>query len=288
MSIPKNHHHVSEIHSEKFLGERRRIYVYDKMTGRISNLNGVSNLFSEKFANSKVSNGHVDHFTRERELKVMVEDDFPEIIKAVEKICQNPLVNHGDKLELLCQLTMYGLVGEMRNPEHKKNLDRTVDRLFSAFDGIGQNNMSEQFKSFYEKRLKTGYSNLASYIEVAAKMIRQMGDLDFSIYHIRSNDELILPDTSAFHIRAKINHVLAEEIAVIGIPLTPKLFVLIESKKLPDTASRFLSIDDDDSSVVMATNRELFAFAYRYVACSSRNKLEKILNDLVPNFPGRL
>ncbi len=115
MSIPKNHHHVSQCHIRKFFNNsEKKIYLYDKWEDRYFWSKTTKTIFSEKFSNSKIHNGRVNHEILEKELKVF-EDDFEKITTLIKYVCENPLKPHGENIELMYRLALFGLIGEMRN-----------------------------------------------------------------------------------------------------------------------------------------------------------------------------
>lgn len=280
MSTPKNHHYVSQCHSKCFFNTtENKIYLYDKLKDNFFSKNTTKTIFSEDYSNSTLINGKVNHDVLEKDLKQLAEDDLPEIIKTVEYICQNPELPHGERLEHLCKLTLYGLIGEMRNPKHKKRNDYALLNAFIPLAKLGSQPM-KQLAPFFKRISNTKYSNVVSYSKIAFDLINRMGDLSFTIFFIKSSDLFILPDTTSFHIRAKINTYFnpdIEEVAVVGIPLTNKIFILVESKKLPDTSNRFYTIEEKNSSQVNAINKRLFDHSEQYIATSNLDELKRIV-----------
>ena len=206
MSIPKNHHYVSQCHIRNFFNNsENKIYLYDKKINNFFASQSTKSIFSEEFSNSTLYHGKVNHKILEDELRINFENDFHKITDEIKKICSNPCVANEEQIELLYQLSLYGLIGEMRNPQNKKRND---DELLSVFNRLKQNaapNVLKQLDSLFTRTAQTKYSNVLAYTETAIGFLKRMGELDFTIYFIKSSDLFLLPDTTSFHIREKIN-----------------------------------------------------------------------------------
>lgn len=105
MSIPINHHHVSQCHIKNFFNDEGRIYLYDKVKKNFYSANSTKSIFSEKYSNSVFNNGQVDHKILEDDLK-MFEDNFP---KAVELIAntKHTRVISTECYRALVEITLY-------------------------------------------------------------------------------------------------------------------------------------------------------------------------------------
>ena len=71
-----------------------------------------------------------------------------------------------------------------------------------------------------------------------------------------------------------------QEVAIIGIPLTDKVFVFACSKKLGDTSSGVTTINDLNSKIVKGFNGLLFESAVKTVASSDEIQLKKIIDEI--------
>lgn len=129
---------------------------------------------------------------------------------------------------------------------------------------------------------KTKYSNVVHYTNIAASRLRKMGDLDFNIYRINTTEAFLLPDIGCVQMRDRINNYInpyIQEVAIIGIPLTDKVFVFACSKKLGDSSSGVTTINDLNSGIVKDINGQLFESALKTVATKDEVQLKKIVNE---------
>lgn len=126
MSVPKSHHYVSQCHQREFFTkEIGRIYLYDKNRDNFYSKQSTKRLFSEDYLNTKTTNGRYDHLTLEYELKALFEDDFAVHIKKVRSFIQSQEDMQGS-YEALCWLMLLGILGELRHPDFKYSLDKTM------------------------------------------------------------------------------------------------------------------------------------------------------------------
>lgn len=280
MSIPLNHHYVSQCQIKNFFNDAGEIFLYDKSRRNFYSRNSSKNIFSEKLANSIYKEGQIDHQTLENELK-QFEDCYPRVVELISeaietlrisKVCHDALV----------ATTLFGIIGGMRNPVRKKEVDHTIENVFGQF----KNYMGEEQKKGLEKlteyKKHVRYSNVLSYSDMAIRIAKKMGGLDFVIWSIKSNDCFLLPDTSATNVRRKINEYFnpdIKEIAEIGFPLTDKIFVHARSKKLGQENSYINVVNENSSAQVTAINLHLFHFANNTVATSNEDYLRNFVKQ---------
>lgn len=74
MSIPINHHYVSQYHVRLFFNEQeKKIYCYDKVYDKHHYKTTTKSLFSEDYANTRMSNAGMDHQELEEQLNLFFE-----------------------------------------------------------------------------------------------------------------------------------------------------------------------------------------------------------------------
>lgn len=286
MSTPINHHYVSQCHSRSFFNESdKKIYCYDKQLDNYYAKLTTKSLFSEDYANTKLNNNEFDHQSLEEELNVYFEKDFERHSKNIIELAEDPSKNDGSKLESLYYIACYALIADVRFPENKKKTDEAHDWLMletaRKVKLLGDEVQAKNIEDAIAESKKTKYSNLVNYTKIAARRLDRMGDLDFNIYRINTNEIFLLPDIGCIQMRAMINknfNPYIQEVAVIGIPLTDKVFVFACSKKLGDTSSGVTTINDLDSKIVKDFNRQIFDSALKTVASSDQLQLTKIIN----------
>lgn len=286
MSIPINHHYVSQCHIRSFFNEQdKKVYCYDKVLDRYYFKSTTKSLFSEDYANTRIKHNKVDHQELEEQLNLFFEQDFEKYSLNVVELAENPANNDDSKLESLYYLTWYGLIADVRFPTVKKSMDDGVNKLMQEtaykIRLLGDEAQAQAIEKSIEESKKTKYSNLVDYPEIAARRLGKMGELDFNIYRINTDETFLLPDIGCIQMRDRINNYFnpyIQEVAIVGIPLTPKIFVFACSKKLGDTSSGVTTINDLDSGIVKSFDRQLYDFAAKTVVTSDKTQLEKIVN----------
>jgi hypothetical protein len=92
MSIPINHHHVSQCQSKKFFNKAdKKIYILDRETLEITWKESTKTLFSEKDSNTRTIDGvTIDRETLEKDLSLTFEDHYPRHVAILEALADNP------------------------------------------------------------------------------------------------------------------------------------------------------------------------------------------------------
>lgn len=280
MSVPKNHHYVSQCHQREFFNtETGRIYLYDKKRDNFYNKQSTKRLFSEDYLNTKTTNGRIDHRTLEYELKALFEDDFAVHVKKVKSFIQSKEDMQGG-YEALCWLMLLGILGELRHPDFKYSLDKAMTALELDVLSVATGLTKEEIAEYIIKKRKTPYGNELSYITTALRILERMEPLDFVIYSIESNDHFLLPDTSSIQRRGQLKNYpnqLVKEIIQVGIPVTDKIFILGTPKILQTDLHGIHYIRDDNSGMVFDINKNLFDFAKKAVACRDEAFLRRTI-----------
>jgi hypothetical protein len=277
MSVPKNHHYVSQCHQKEFFNnETGRIYLYDKERDNFYSKQSTKRLFSEEFLNSRATQGRIDHLTLEYELKALFEDDFAIHVKKVESFIESQEDMQGG-YEALCWLMLLGILGELRHPDFKYSLDKTMTALeldiLTKATGLDKKVIAQ----YIVKKRKTPYDNQLSYITTALRILERMEPLDFEIYYIKSNDHFLLPDTSCIQRRGQLKNypnAFIKEIIQVGVPITDKIFILGTPQTLKTDLHGIHYIGDDNSAMVFNVNKNLYDFAKKGVACRDEHFLK--------------
>lgn len=281
MSIPQNHHHVSQCQIKNFINSEGKIFLYDKAKKNFYVKSTSKNIFSEKRANSIYKDGKIDHESLELDLK-SYEDKYPDAVCLISEAIKNRKISD-DCHRALILITMFGIIGRLRTPQRKRELDTIIDNSFTQFEDLLAEDQKKGLEQTREYKQHVKYSNLLTYTEIADSVFERMGGLDFTIWHIESNDCFLLPDTSATSIRKKINLYFnpdIKEIAEVGFPLTDKIFVHALSKKLGQQKSYICFIDKDDDKNVTDINYNLYNFANNTVATSNEGYLRRIVSTI--------
>lgn len=287
MSIPINHHYVSQCHSRLFFNEQdKKIYYYDKVLNKFDFKLTTKSIFSEDYANTKFENDEFDHTSLEDELNQYFEKDFNRHARNIIELAKDPTKNDESKLASLYYITCYALIADVRFPDNKKNIDNSYNSLMLETARkvrlLGDEKQASAIEKSINDGRKTKYSNVVHYTQIAAHRLSKMGDLHFNIYKINTTEAFLLPDIGCIQIRDKINNYInpyIQEVAIVGIPLTEKIFVFACSKKLGHSSSGITTINDLGSEIVKDINGQLFESALKVVATKDQSELKRIINE---------
>lgn len=282
MSTPQNHHYVSQVHIKNFFNyEEGKIYVYDKDRKNHYFKKTTRSLFSERRLNSRFKDGVIDHETIEKDLNDFFEKDFRKNTEIVQAFTNDNRFTE-DVRKALIYFVKYGIIGDMRTPRYKKNVDDTIIEALSKISENATASLKNQINDMFKFTENVKYSNLLDYSELADKILGAMGNVIFQIM-IPKNEEdfFILPDVAAATTRAKINKYYnpdTEEIAFVSIPLSSKIYIhfhsqkLFQGKKVPDS-----NIWDCSSKQVAILNKANLGYSQCKIACESEAYLKAFI-----------
>ena len=283
MSIPRNHHFVSQIHIKNFFNEElNEIFIYDKVLDNHYSKKTSKSLFSEKDLNTKVKDGKKDFESLERDLNIYFEKDF----KANSEIIQDFIsdLEYSEKVNnALYYFAKYGAIGEIRNPRHKPTFEDAISKVFDELLTNCTPELENQFEDAFAYKKDTNYINSVQYSKFANEIVELMGDIIFRIETPKDeNDFFLLPDFCAANVREKINEYFnpdVKEIAYIGLPLTSKIYIHFYSSKMKN-----IKIKSDivliDSEKVFNLNKINLEYCESKVACENKNYLIEFVNNV--------
>lgn len=284
MSIPRNHHYVSQIHLKQFFNEEKdSIYVYDKIKRNHYIKQTTKSLFSEKDLNTRYFEENKDFKHLEDDLNEFFEKDFSENLSIVKGIFGKSELDRKENYALYC-FARYGVIGDMRTPRHKKAMDdalwESLGKLMPNCTPELKNEMEEAFA--YRKEVK--YSNLLEYSEISEKILETMGGLIFKIIVPKNeSDYFVVPDCSSITIRDKINTYFnpdIKEVAYIGIPLTSKMYIHFFSEKLFKENAPSSEIKFEETDIINKLNKASFDVCESKIACENEDYLKKFIEDI--------
>lgn len=283
MSNPLNHHYVSQCQIRNFFNkEAGKIFLYDKIQHNHFNSTSTKKIFSERHLNSRSKDGIIDTFSLEADLNSSVESSFTKNFNILLEAVTTEIIPPDIK-DVVIGLLKYGIAGEIRTPKHKKDTDESIK---NAFDILLDNAIPELKQSldgaFANLRL-TPYSNLLEYSDFVETVFESIGDINFILYVINSDQFFLLPDRPSSTRRERINNHYnpdAKEIAVVQVPLSSKMFLHCESVKFRKFKSRFVELSDLNQTVIDDINKNLYFNANQLVACEN----EQYLTSLIKKF----
>lgn len=266
-----NHHYVSRCHLKQFLNENKSIFVYDKELNNFYPKRSTKTLFSEDFSNSKEINGQIDHNLLEDELNDLIENNFNTHLRIVNELLVDENAND-EVYESLNWLTIIGVIGELRHPKSKHNLDSIINKM--------EEDVLSKINGYAKREQRTKYQNLNTYYEIAMGILDRMGTLKFQIVQITDDNEFVIPDTSCFQVRGQLKEYFnpnLQEITQIGIPLTKNLFVNCYSHLCAEENSYIQILKSPSQDLVDKINSNLVGFAFKGVACSNLEYLKQVI-----------
>jgi hypothetical protein len=279
MSIPLNHHYVSQCQIKQFFNEEHgKIYLYNKVKRNFYSRPSSKGIFSEKYSNSIFKDGKIDHTTLEDDLKIF-EDEYSGAVELISNTGKTRNISK-DCYHSLLKITLFGIIGHLRTPQIKKGLDDAVNNPFHGLYEECTEELRQKLESLTEYKEYVSYSNVVKYSTTALRIAERMGGLAFTIWHIQSDDFFLLPDTSAFTVRRKINNYFNPniyEIAEVGFPLTNKIFIHALSQKLGQEKSYIGFIDEKSRQLVTDINYNLFHYAENDVATRDEAYLKQVI-----------
>lgn len=282
MSIPRNHHYISQVHIKKFFNESNETYLYSKSTKLFQTKNSSKRIFSEKDLNTKYNDGINDYTTVEQQLNQFYENDFEYYYNSLLRLITEKNVDI-EIQKAIIYLARYGAIANFRNPTYKNNLESTfLTALKPAMDNASTD-LKNSFYNFFNDRGDSKYLGGDDYLQLGNEIISKMGLLYFIIEIPEDeNDYFILPDFGASIQRKKINTYInpnIEEIAYIGLPLSNKIYLHIYSEKHPENISSS-GIKKLTSEQVHLTNKNNLLLAYDVVACGNKQYLETLISRI--------
>ncbi len=286
MSEPINHHYVSRCQSNNFFNKTsNKIFVLNKLTNKISDKPTTKTLFSEEDSNTRSNDDlSLNRKLLEKDLKDNFEDHYERHFKVIIDSISNP-ENPPPKIkESLVVLTKFAIIGELRHPMNKKVSDVAISQaLFERVLPQAAPQLKQELLDLKHRLSQTKYSNSIIYSQIANESFRRMGDIKCLIHMIDCNKFFLLPDTSAIRRREKINTYFnpdIKEIAMVGIPLSSKIFLHSQSIKLGKVSDTVVKINEGFPGLVERINYGLYDNSYEQVACEDYDYLVKFRNNL--------
>lgn len=286
MSTPINHHFVSRCQSDNFFNRiEGKIFLYDKVTRRHFSKQTTKSVFSEDDSNTRLGNNdELDRISLEKDLKDNFEDVYFQNFQVVKTIVNDQTRTPENYRDALVSLTKYGIAGELRHPDRKRSMDGVIgDALFKQIMPFAAPELKGELEELKRGLEKTKYSNQIEYSKFAEEVIRLMGGINCIVYSIKCDKVFILPDKPAITLRAKINEYFnpdIREIAMVGIPLSSKIFLHSQSVKLGPLSDSVYHLEEEFPGEVEKINYGLYMNAHKHVACESKDYLTKFLAHL--------
>jgi hypothetical protein len=230
-----------------------------------------------------MTNNKLDHSSLEKDLNENFENLFTKQFEIISKIVSTQVITSAFR-EAAIGLTKYGIAGEIRPPATKKKTDEVIyDALFNKILPLAAPELKQNLENLKAKTEQTKYSNLINYSEFSEKVLKAMGDINCILYVIKCDHYFFLPDRPSITKREKINECFnpdIKEIAMVGIPLSSKIFLHSESRKLRKYEDRIIELTEKNVSVIEQINHSLYSNAHKQVACENKEYFENFIKNI--------
>jgi hypothetical protein len=285
MSIPRNHHYVSQVLIRKFIDNFNNLYTYSKEGSCFEEKILTRFDFAEKDLNSTINKyGEVDHSTVEETLNRHIETDFnthyDKIITAITT------ENYSDINTAMEYLMRMGAVGDMRTPQHQIESQNSILGTFRMLYEHSSDEIKAQIEQF--ENHTSGIKNKLpiDYKEISDKILEIMGEKIYSILKSPINDYFFLPDCSSVVIRSQLEEdtILNGElllnpsrpIGTIIFPINSKVVIVAQSAKICPQKSH--GIYDLSSETVAGYNKMFLDAARDKVICQDKDYLKHFID----------
>ncbi|SDS50745.1 Protein of unknown function [Mucilaginibacter mallensis] len=176
MSIPINHHYVSECLIRNFYNDtERKIYLYDKQQHRHFFNSGTKRIFSQPHDNTTIVDDKLS-FHIETELNTHFEKDFPRHYRRLCKFAEGNY--HLDIQPDVAYIAKMGMIGDMRNTHTKAGIDNALFETFEQIFSRATLELSEQWEAAKNDHIGFKMHTNSSYLEIAEQMFERMGKLE--------------------------------------------------------------------------------------------------------------
>jgi hypothetical protein len=270
MKTSTNHHFISRKVLEKFFNSKGRIYIYSKnlnnpkLQNPYSNT-GTKNIFSDSDLNTTLHEGETSSIL-ENQLNQHFEQDYPKhyeiIINSIDK---NTIKGIKESIYYLARLA---LIGQIRNKHYKKQVDESIFNVLDEIHVHAIDKLKNEYAAYKETISSLKYKSHIDFTEYADQVFEKMGNWNFYVFNAIEKSPFILPDTSSFVSRERINEYFNDtikDISEIGFPINNKLFALIFSCK--KGKQRIDTIINASDIRVNKLNKYSYQRASEQVAC---------------------
>ncbi|REC62524.1 hypothetical protein DRF65_10565 [Chryseobacterium pennae] len=285
MSIPRNHHYISQVHIKKFFNRQNEIYLYNKSSRLFQTKKSSKRIFSEKDLNTKYENGVNDYTTIEQQLNQYYENDFESYYGHILRLITDKKVNT-EVQKAIIYFARYGAIANFRNPTYKINLENIFFNALSPVMNNAVDGLKNSFYDYFNKRGDSKYLGGDDYLLLGNEIISKMGLIYFIIEVPEDKDDyFILPDFGAATHRKKINTYFnpdIEEIAYISLPLSSNIYIHFYSEKHPEGINTS-GIKKLNSEQMYYINKHNLLLANDTVACENKQYLEDLTVRIYSN-----
>lgn len=285
MSIPRNHHYVSQVLIRKFVDNDNNLYTYCKENSCFEEKELTRFDFAETDLNSIIDeNGEIDHSSVEDTLNRHIETGFNnhynKLIKSLES------KNYTDLHESMEYLMRMGIIGDMRTPQHQIEMEHNIMEFYRMIYELAADELKSKIEHFVNSHSVVKNKFPIDYKEITDKVNELMGDKIYSIFRAPETDFFFLPDCSSIVIRSQLEDdtilngkVLlntARPIGTIIFPIDSNLIIVAQSTKICKQESH--GIYELSSELVNQYNLMFLKSSRDKVICKNKEYLKTFID----------
>lgn len=285
MSIPRNHHYVSQVLSKKFF-YNKKAYVYNKLKNKIYESSSTKKLFSRKDLNTIIdNNGLIDHKTVEDEINKFFENDFNKhhkiIVDALNKETKiGDIVSNSEEFYLAIKyLIGMAIIGPFRNPNKMQETNQNISNMLQDISKMCIKELQDNINNELKKVDSINNKFPINFTTLKEEVLKMMGSINFGIMKAPENNFFILPDCNSAIKRFPAFNNNSMLIKLILMPISSKYILTAASRsilfdKFKEQSSGVYLLDE---KTVQNYNEILYENAYKEVVCENKVYLEDFL-----------
>lgn len=291
MSVPRNHHFVSQVLIKKFLGKNNMLYTYNKTSKNIDEKPYSRFDFAERDLNSILNDdGEIDHKSVEDNLNKHFESGFNKHYDLLLDALKND--NYENFLTSVKYLTRMGIIGDMRTLEHQLEINKA---LFDVLDPIMKNATDELRNGYFNFIQKTSVvikKSTTDYDELCNGVIELMGEIIYSVFLAPKDHYFFLPDNSSIVFRSKLepDTKLADgtilinpsmPISTVIFPINSQILIVAQSSKIcTQNINGVFHLSNESTNDY---NKLFIDRSREKIICSNKDYLSDFINKHVKN-----
>lgn len=242
MSIPRNHHYVSQVLIKKFLNPDKRISTFSKKENKVVTKLLERQDFAERDLNSFVTDENViDHKSVEDNLNANFERDFNKYYNLLFQSIEN--INLELFIKSIKSLIKLGVIGDMRTREYQLETQQIIYgklgeiiEIFSEETKIKNNDNFDDLNPSIKNKLPLNFNKTAN------EVLELIGDASYCVFKAHENHHFFLPDNTSLIQRSKTTQNIKMSngktlvrsdlpITIITYPIDNKNMIVVKSKK---------------------------------------------------------
>jgi len=287
MSIPRNHHYVSQVLIKKFLNNNKRISIYSKTDNNVETRALKRQDFAERDLNSIISEKNtIDHKSIEDNLNENFERDFNKHYNSLFQSIENE--NFKLFTESIKFLIKLGIIGDMRTREHQLEAQQAILGGIGGLYDMFSDELKAEYDSFTSKNSSVKNKLPLDYGKLANDVLDTIGDACYCVFKASENHHFLLPDNTSITHRSKIDPdiktedgktliSLAMPITMVIYPINNKTIIAVKSKKMG--GENLSGIFQLSEKTTIDYNLLFIKNSRDKVICGDENYLKNFINE---------